>query len=643
MARLLTPYDFVATVNPLYFTRAGTSMRAYPLITALWLLPCIVFSQTNISGVVNSYHKVIGINYSQSGIKLDNVTGIAVNDRVMIIQMKGATVTTSNNSSFGSVTSLNQAGNYELATVCAVRSDSVFLLQQLLRTYNESNKVQLIKIPRYTSATVTSSLEAAPWDSATGKGGVLAIIVAETLTLNAPVSASAKGFKGGLFYRDGGGCVNNAFQNYAYNPTPITYLFYPNVQQAGYKGESVADLPLFQDGGKGACANGGGGGNNHNNGGGGGSNLAAAGKGGDNLSTTGCTGQHAGIGGYALSSNSGTKIYFGGGGGAGHANNTTSSSGGGYGGGIIFIQTQTLVSNGYSISSNGAAGGNTYGDGASGGGGGGTLILTVANYADAVSIEANGGNGGQVDDELLPGRCYGEGGGGSGGVVYFSGLQPAGTVTVTGGAKGVKLNSTCASNTGVNGSTGSQVINYDFIESTTLSSCTGLVLDVDWLYFKITTSANTALLQWGAATTTNSYFIVERRKGENWIPIAQIPANPNKVEYSFRDPYLAQGTYQYRLKLVEHQGTSYSPVRLVTIKGREQSIQYNPLKKQVLIQGIIDKDEVFQVFESSGKCIYQKKFMSPTSGWQYNASFLSSGTYIARTTKTSIKFIVARQ
>src|SRR5215211_6165028 len=111
-------------------------MRAYPLITALWMLPCTLFSQTNISGIVNTYHKVIGINYTQSGLKLDNVSGLAINDRVMIIQMKGATVNTNvNSSSFGTVSSMNQAGNYELATICAVRSDSVFLLQQLLRTY----------------------------------------------------------------------------------------------------------------------------------------------------------------------------------------------------------------------------------------------------------------------------------------------------------------------------------------------------------------------------------------------------------------------------------------------------------------------------------------------------------------------------
>ena len=84
------------------------------MITILGMLPCLLFSQTNISGVVNSYYKIIGINYGQSGLKLDNISGLAINDRVMVIQMKGATVNTTINSvSFGSISSLNEAGNYE--------------------------------------------------------------------------------------------------------------------------------------------------------------------------------------------------------------------------------------------------------------------------------------------------------------------------------------------------------------------------------------------------------------------------------------------------------------------------------------------------------------------------------------------------
>jgi hypothetical protein len=616
-------------------------MRAYPVITVLWMLPCTLFSQTNISGIVNTYHKVTGINYTQPGLKLDDVSGIAVNDRVMIIQMKGAAVnTTVNSNSFGSVSSLNQAGNYELATVCSVRSDSVFLLQQLLRTYTVADKVQLVKIPRYVNANVTGQLEAAPWDSASGKGGVLAIIVSGTLTLNAPVSASAKGFKGGSFYKDGGGCATNAFQNYAYDPTPGSYLIYSNVQKGAWKGESISDLPITLNGGKGACANGGGGGNNHNNGGGGGSNLAPAGKGGDNLSTTGCAGQQSATGGYALSSNGGTKIFFGGGGGAGHANNTAVSEGGGYGGGIIFIQAQILVSNGFIISANGSAGGNTFGDGASGGGGGGTIIFSIANYTDAVAIEAKGGNGGNVDDEVISGRCYGEGGGGSGGIIYFSRLQPAGTVNVAAGIKGVKLNSTCASSTGMDGSTGNQVINYEFIESTTLSGCGTMVLDADWLYFKVSKSANTFILHWAVTSAANSYFVAERRKEEGWTQLAQIPATVNKTEYFFQDLFVTPGTYQYRLKRISNQKISYSTIQQVTINGNKQPIYYDHLMQQVFVRGTIEKSEILMIFDLSGKCVYQKRFMTTAEGWQLNTSFLKKGMYIAKTAKAVTKFMV---
>jgi hypothetical protein len=317
--------------------------------------------------------------------------------------------------------------------------------------------------------------------------------------------------------------------------------------------------------------------------------------------------------------------------------------GGGYGGGIIFIQAQTLVSNGFTISANGSAGGNTTGDGASGGGGGGTIILSVANFTDAVFIEAKGGNGGQEDDEAISGRCYGEGGGGSGGVIYFSGTQPSGTVDVSGGAKGVKINSTCASATGANGNAGSLFTNYGYMESTTLSGCSATVLDAGWLYFKISTAANTVLLQWAVTGNNNAYFLVERQqKEDNWIDIARIATSTNRTEYSFLDSYLAPGTYLYRLKAVNNQKTSYSFINQVTIKGNEQVIYYDDITQQVLVRNI-DKGDMLQVFDFSGRCVFRKRFMSNTAEWRLPASFLQNGAYAAKTLKASTKFIVARK
>ena len=300
------------------------------------------------------------------------------------------------------------------------------------------------------------------------------------------------------------------------------------------------------------------------------------------------------------------------------------------------------MTNGFSISANGSAGGDTYGDGASGGGGGGTMILSVANYTDAVSIEAIGGNGGQVDDEVISGRCYGEGGGGSGGVVYFSGPQPAGTLNVAGGAKGLKLNSTCASSTGMNGNAGNYIINYEFIESGTLSSC-ALVLDVDWRYFRTNINANSVLLQWKVTGATDYYFLVERRKDENWFPLTQIEASDNKVEYSFRDLYVTPGKYQYRLKLVNNQKVSYSSIQQVTINGGEQTIGYDPLTQKVFVQDDIPKNDILRIFDISGKCIYQKRIMGSPGVLQLTTSFLKNGTYIAKTTKAVAKFIVTGQ
>ncbi|MES2881743.1 MAG: hypothetical protein V4676_06320, partial [Bacteroidota bacterium] len=203
------------------------------------------------------------------------------------------------------------------------------------------------------------------WDSAAGKGGVLALSVNDDLILNAPVYANNCGYKGGNYQSSTGTCFNFLpADKYFYNSTILS------PQDGATKGESVANMAIAYTGGKGAAANGGGGGNNHNNGGGGGANLVAGGVGGGNSSAAGCTVANAGKGGYSLSNASGSKIFMGGGGGAGHANSGVLSTAGGSGGGIIFIQANTVYSNGFKIMSNGQTGSNAIGDGAGGGGAG---------------------------------------------------------------------------------------------------------------------------------------------------------------------------------------------------------------------------------------------------------------------------------
>ncbi|MDP4264746.1 MAG: hypothetical protein Q8941_19620, partial [Bacteroidota bacterium] len=407
-------------IPPPIFLLKTTQLIA--LFSACLSIAQLTSAQTNISGIVNNYYKVIEVIPAKACARVNTTTGLGFNDKAMIIQMKGATInTTATSSSFGDTTSLNNAGNYEIGTICYIRGDSVFFDYFFLNNYTVADKVQLVRIPEYVSATVTDTLRAAPWNNTNGTGGVLAIYVDQDLVLNAPISGDSSGYRGGMFELSNGTCSNiGAPTNYAYPAGTLT------PQNGAYKGEGAADITNVNlTGGRGAPANGGGGGNNHNNGGGGGANLAAGGDGGGNSSSSGCTVATQGKGGKALSSYGGKKIFMGGGGGAGHANNGgANSNGGGHGGGIVFIKANNLAGNGYKISANGQVGGPALSDGASGSGAAGTIIMNINNYVGTTIISANGGQGGTEDDGLNLNHCYGSGGGGGGGAIYFSGAVP---------------------------------------------------------------------------------------------------------------------------------------------------------------------------------------------------------------------------
>ena len=137
---------------------------------------------------------------STTAAKLDNVSGLAYGNTVLLVQMKGATISTLTDNTFGNVSSLNYAGNYEVATICSVSNDTVYFFNEVLNDYDVNYKVQLVKFGEYYSANVTGTVKAQSWNNTTGKGGVLAIRVEEDLTLNAPLFADSTGYKGGNFY-----------------------------------------------------------------------------------------------------------------------------------------------------------------------------------------------------------------------------------------------------------------------------------------------------------------------------------------------------------------------------------------------------------------------------------------------------------
>ncbi len=422
-----------------------------------------VFAQ-NISGVVNTYRKVLWADSATGRAKLSNVSGFAgYNGRkVLLIQMKGATMnggSSTTDAGFGDVTDIGSAGFYEVATICGFLNDTVVFERKFNNFYDVNGHVQCIIMPSYTNATVIDTVKAAPWDPAADTGGVVALEVTGTLFLTKPIYADGKGFQGGTYTQFGGTCNVNPLAP----PTDYYMPFLANgLKTGGRKGEGIADFITGKEYARGKQASGGGGGNNHNGGGAGGGNYGAGGDGGNRV--TGALGQCASNGiakggvslssyGYAVTPAIQNRIFMGGGGGAGHDNDGFGLPGGA-GGGIIFIMADRIEGAGAVLADNALlANGEVPGrflpsplsfysnasssDGAGGGGAGGTIVLLVSNYGgNAIRIQASGGRGGnsEVGNNT---QCSGPGGGGGGGVLWYSSPLSGVAVTLAGGAKGI--------------------------------------------------------------------------------------------------------------------------------------------------------------------------------------------------------------
>jgi hypothetical protein len=615
-----------------------------PMMCGLIFMCSIAKAQTSISGIVNTYHKVIEIVPSKTCLRVGSTIGLGQTEKIMVVQMKGATVSTGNNASFGDTTSLNNAGNYEINTVCAIHGDSVFLFQDLVNNYTVADKLQIVGIPEYYDADVVDTLKASPWNNSTGTGGVLAIICMHNLILHAPVYADTTGYRGGSFLLSSGTCGNALPASaYFYNAS------FSNPQNGAYKGEGAYDIPVAQSGGRAAPANGGGGGNNHNNGGGGGANLTTGGIGGGNYSTIGCTTTLRGLAGKALSSWNGKKIFFGGGGGAGHANGgLVASWGGGNGGGIIFLQADNLIGNGQIVSANGGTGGPGLSDGASGGGAGGTIVMDIRYaYSGAVTISANGGSGGGVDQDGLSGRCYGSGGGGSGGALYFTSTVPAANIFVNGGAAGLESlpGGSCGTpalpGTGTNGMI---IPNYAYTRSVNPAVTCAFLLPAKLIYFKAVAQQHSTWLKWQTASPfLVDKFIIERSfPNGDWEVIGELAGNQMQDLYQFIDHHPQEGIDRYRLRIVEQSGQFYySSIATVSIVFEEPIVVFpNPAGNEINIRGRLLPDAMIRLIDLSGKIVYQKKITAGSSMIKIDTHTLPAGIYLLRVNQQTQKLVV---
>ena len=228
--------------------------------------------------IVNDYAALAtnaAVNDPSVTVASGGLSGLAAGDLVLIIQMAGATINEPNDASYGNVTDLGSAGNYELVGVTGFSANTITLGSNLHNSYTVAGKTQVVRVPQYSTLTINdgASIIAPPWNGTVG--GVVALQAATTLDLSTSgkIDASATGFRGG---------ATHTGLNFTTDSDQPSYRSVdPN--EGAEKGESIAGDPntLAFPYGRGAPANGGGGGNWHNAGGGGGANAAATGVGSD--------------------------------------------------------------------------------------------------------------------------------------------------------------------------------------------------------------------------------------------------------------------------------------------------------------------------------------------------------------------------
>jgi hypothetical protein len=576
-------------------------------------------------------------------------TGLATNDLVLIIQMQGADISTGNDDSYGDglvggtasgyLSSNLYAGNYEYNTVASVSGSTVNLSFSLANSYYSRDfasggiqTYQVIRIPRTYDLTIDAgaSVTAPAWNGSTG--GVVVLDAANVFTINGTINASGLGFRGGgainLDGADPGntnGITPLAPTDYRWNSMVTTLAN----GTGGAKGEGIAGTPIYVlpmgitsvttnstvEGyiggaiGRGAPANAGGGAtdgqpsdNGYNTGGGGGANAGGGGQGGSGWhggSGTVISFPYGGHGGAAFAERSVQQFIMGGGGGAGSANNSATNayvSSGGAGGGIILARAGSFAGNG-TFDANGAdatdviLAANT--DAAGGGGAGGTIIAVTRTNVPvgltAITANANGGTGGNMESYF----DHGPGGGGGGGFIVTNGAFA--TANTAGGTNGL----TRTTNTGgpinnVYGSTpgsAGQVLtlpNAPVLKNANNAASPCGTLPIRLSAFTGSLNNASAVLQWEVEHAIEfSHFGVEHSSdGLSFSPIGQTSFNSSELKYEYTHSSITTPNNYYRLKLVNADGSyTYSNILVLKVVTslKELSVYPQPARNYINI------------------------------------------------------------
>ena len=94
------------------------------------------FAQSNVSGVINDYSAVNSIDLSNNIISISSSTAFNSGDKILIIQMQGATINENQSSAFGTIDNYNEAGSYEIQTICDIIGNDIITNTTLIYNYD---------------------------------------------------------------------------------------------------------------------------------------------------------------------------------------------------------------------------------------------------------------------------------------------------------------------------------------------------------------------------------------------------------------------------------------------------------------------------------------------------------------------------
>jgi large repetitive protein len=363
--------------------------------------------------VINRYCLLTGtVNAGDTTIGISDPAGYAPGDLVLIVRSTTLDVPITTGDPSGTNIESLDVGRFEVAKIASIDGQTLHLTLPLLYHYT-GGVTQIVNVPEYSNVTVASGARVIPfpWNGTTG--GIVAMLVSGTATIDGAIDVSGFGLHGGVYVPDTTG-VSNCSSLDELAPT------------GAQRGEGLATGhygPTHT--GRGNATNGGGGGVCLGTGGGGGGHRSRGGDGGTNRDVDFAR-RAGGLGGAPIDYDSPlqetpdpnprpwvqlVRLLMGGGGGAGHGTSLAGSSGGN-GGGIIWLRTLNLIGSGM-ITCRGASATDSVSGGGGGGGAGGTmycLFTTGGNY-----FANGGGHGGSTLDINAGG-----GGGGSEGMRFVS-------------------------------------------------------------------------------------------------------------------------------------------------------------------------------------------------------------------------------